>query len=431
MGKRTQPTNFAGLVTANALLDLETYDGIVADVASANSNTRELLRRSWFELQRVSLLGQGVYSNVHLVVDPETKLQYALKCLDPKRLSTTGTGTGGSHDSHEFLDAAKDLARETALLTKLDHENIIPIRGFCSKSLSESYQEDGNGFFFFMDVLQETLKDRLDRWRGDKDMYQPKNRLDPRRFLFKHSSLDLDRLHGRLETVALGIVRGMRYLHEEQSIVLRDLKPANVGFDATTGQVRLFDFGLSRSIEECLPDEVVGTPRYMAPEVMVNQGTSYASDVYSFGVLLYEIATLKVAFSKQRSLEDFQKHVVDARARPNLNGIPCLLLCSLISECWAHDRRQRPSFREIQNRLLGILEPPPLADKPTPTDQGVRKLSSLEVTTKTFPIVDHTDSSLFLEDDESRDSRDSHTTGSSCNSTSNTAPSSLLNHEAH
>lgn len=387
MGKQTERTDFASLASANVTMELEKYDELTAgdDHAEESPLNAQLIRRSWFELQRISLLGQGVFSNVYLVVDSKTRKQYALKCLDARSIS----------NSEEFLDAASDLARETALLARLDHENIIQLRGYSSSTLSESYQEGGNGFFFLMDVLQGTLKDRLERWRSDKSMFQVS-----RRFLFRgRPAIDVDRMYGRIETVALGIVRGMRYLHEQQAIVLRDLKPANIGFDSESGQVRLFDFGMSRPIHQCLVEEVVGTPRYMAPEVMMSKGTSFASDVYSFGVVLYEICSLQVAFSKQRDLEDFQRHVVDARARPSLSSIPCPSLQALISACWAHEPADRPSFSDIHRILLEIVEPSVDKLVPIPPRRLERKRSS-SVMTRTTHRMELTES--FGEDESNR-----------------------------
>lgn len=398
VGKRTSSATggFADMTTPSVMLELEKYDGMVEDSVDENDMTTSeepLLRKSWFELQRVSLLGKGVYSNVHMVVDPQTKRQYALKCLDANRIATPDN----------FLDAACDLARETALLATLNHDNIIQLCGLSSQSISESYQND-DGFFILMDVLQETLKDRMDRWRSDKSLFQ-KTAWNPKRFLFfgrktKLGNLDWNRMLGRIETVALGTVRGMRYLHEEQQICIRDLKPANIGFDATTGQVRLFDFGLSRSMDECQSDkEVIGTPRYMAPEVMINQGTSFASDVYSFGVVLYELCSLKTAFSKEQSLEDFQKHVVNAQARPKLNCIPDGSLRALIADCWSQGPNQRPNFAEVHGRLLDILSSSSLMEELQSSSSRLfrTKSSALESTHKTYRL-DHGDSSLQFPD---------------------------------
>mmetsp|Transcript_43345 Transcript_43345/g.104754 ORF Transcript_43345/g.104754 Transcript_43345/m.104754 type:complete len:621 (-) Transcript_43345:106-1968(-) len=57
----------------------------------------------------------------------------------------------------------------------------------------------------------------------------------------------LKQMNERLETIALGIVNGMKHMHEHR-IVHRDLKPQNIGFDLKTQTVKLFDFGLARRL---------------------------------------------------------------------------------------------------------------------------------------------------------------------------------------
>jgi serine/threonine protein kinase len=76
-----------------------------------------------------------------------------------------------------------------------------------------------------------------------------------------------------------------------QSVVYRDLKPTNVGFDVRD-DAKLFDFGLAR---EFRPEELedrsykltgeTGTMRYMAPEVALSQPYSEKVDVFSFGIM--------------------------------------------------------------------------------------------------------------------------------------------------
>merc|ERR1712110_907489 len=61
------------------------------------------------------------------------------------------------------------------------------------------------------------------------------------------------RMYERVENVALGIAKGMEYL-SSKNIVLRDLKPGNVGFDEDSfDDVKLFDFGMARKVEDCDP----------------------------------------------------------------------------------------------------------------------------------------------------------------------------------
>ena len=91
----------------------------------------------------------------------------------------------------------------------------------------------------------------------------------------------------------LGIVSAMKYLHGK-GVLFRDLKPANIGF-TRKGTAQLFDFGLARHIENCPENELAGTPRYLASELLEScAGYTYSlgSDIYSFGVLSFEVCTL-------------------------------------------------------------------------------------------------------------------------------------------
>ena len=172
---------------------------------------------------------------------------------------------------------------------------------------------------------------------------------------------------------------------------------ANIGFDDEG--VKLFDFGFARNVEECVPEEICGSPRYLAPEVVAGKGYSLKVDVYSFGVLFFEVCSLEVPFkdhfdsqynikqsfstlswrrklvktfnrcrgknSDTRSqhhqvvLEEFYRRVVETELRPmdhlEPTVIPCPLIRSLIEECWHTDAEKRPTFQEIVSRLEDML----------------------------------------------------------------------------
>jgi hypothetical protein len=80
------------------------------------------------------------------------------------------------------------------------------------------------------------------------------------------------------------------YVHAHR-IVHRDVKPGNLLLDAA-GDVRLADFGVARDPAETgvtLPGHVVGTPGYVAPEVVAGEPATRASDIYSLAVVAREL----------------------------------------------------------------------------------------------------------------------------------------------
>lgn len=75
-------------------------------------------------------------------------------------------------------------------------------------------------------------------------------------------------------------------LCKEQNIIHRDIKPQNI-FQSRYGNYKLGDFGVAKISEKTSSGTIVGTYRFMAPEVYTNQPYSFSADIYSLGLVMY------------------------------------------------------------------------------------------------------------------------------------------------
>lgn len=87
---------------------------------------------------------------------------------------------------------------------------------------------------------------------------------------------------------AAQILQGLAYLHS-LNIMYRDLKPENILLDEK-GNACLADFGISKILDpKDTTKSFVGTPEYVAPEIILQKGHNKAVDIWCFGILIYEM----------------------------------------------------------------------------------------------------------------------------------------------
>ncbi len=179
--------------------------------------------------------------------------------------------------------------------------------------------------------------------------------------------------HRSLLTV-LGVIdsigSALDYLHggiAGRPIVHRDIKPANVIIDG--GAACLVDFGFARILSG-EPMTLVGTPSYLAPEVIANGLYSEASDRYSFG------GTAFFAITGQRPIrDDWDNMRRTLAAVPEIGANADLIeaiLMMLVPDPLQRPRNARDWVRALKE-LAAVAAPAPQMWAPPPDDPGRRR----------------------------------------------------------
>jgi hypothetical protein len=115
---------------------------------------------------------------------------------------------------------------------------------------------------------------------------------------------------------------------------------------------KIADFGLGRFVTDCTAMQQLtgnlGTPMWMAPELIEDRGYGPPVDVYAFGIILWEMYTEKIPFDGLDRLTVFRN--VSQGSRPDLPE-ETSPLSVLIQQCWDQDPNKRPSFEEIYSQF--------------------------------------------------------------------------------
>jgi len=338
LGKGSFSDVFEVMVTQKALSSKAVIKATIPEdietLANSDGRRKPQRRSSMSGSVCVGSMGRPQFENAR----QGKRMTLAMKCLRPQARS----------NFDHFLVGVEDLIHETAILSTLDHPNIIKLWGRAGDTNSFKLSD---GYFILVDKLQDTLQDRIDRWAKD---YPNARKNAP----------SLNRIK-----VACDISDALSYLHMG-NIVFRDLKPANVGFDAS-GQLKLFDFGFAASIASISDEESgsvssshskpkllhgkCGTLRYMAPEVNAALGYGKEVDVYSFGILLWEICAARKPFSNVKSAEDFENKVFRKEERPKPGKYWPEYLKDLMQKCWSCDPKERPTMCIAKSLLSAAL----------------------------------------------------------------------------
>ncbi|KAI1875210.1 hypothetical protein JX265_004268 [Neoarthrinium moseri] len=171
------------------------------------------------------------------------------------------------------------------------------------------------------------------------------------------------------------VLQGLQYLHD-QGVIHRDIKGANI-LTTKDGKVKLADFGVSTSTLAG-PDkenQVVGTPYWMAPEIIELSGATPASDIWSLGCTVIELLQGKPPYHHLQAMPALFAIVNDDHP-PLPEGVSSAARDFLI-QCFQKDPNLRVSARKLlkHNWIVGCRRSDaPVAKAPGDFDQTVEKV---------------------------------------------------------
>ena len=257
-GERALLTNEARSATVIAKNEVELY---TLDKESFHLNLSDMMCNylnislylhdesvSLDDLLFIKNIGKGNYGTVSLVMNKRTNFPYAIKAINK------------FHIIKENL--LENITLEKNILLKIDHPFIV--------KLVKCLKNEKNVYFLLEYIKGKELFDVI------RDI----------------GYLTKEQTNFYIASMMIAI----QYLHERK-IIYRDIKPENIIIEKN-GYLKLIDFGTAKEIED-RTKTIIGTPHYMAPEIIMGGGYSFQVDFWSISICMYEFMCGEVPFGEK------------------------------------------------------------------------------------------------------------------------------------
>jgi cGMP-dependent protein kinase len=231
----------------------------------SNKEEMTITRYKLEDLDIRSTLGVGAFGRVKLAkVKPDkipnygnSNQTFALKCLRKRGIVDNGL------QGH--------VVNECSLMKELNHPFILKFYGA---------MQDEHTVYFLLEILLGGELFRTLRREGQ-------------------FSENWSRFY------AASVILAFCQIHSKK-IAYRDLKPENLVMDAQ-GYLKIVDFGLAKKLESGKTYTLCGTPDYLAPEVILNEGHDWAVDWWGLGVLIHEMTAGVPPFYAEDPMEVYER----------------------------------------------------------------------------------------------------------------------------
>nr|WVH01951.1 cytokinesis protein [Naematelia aurantialba] len=244
------------------------------------------------------LLGRGASGSVYRALNFLTGETVAIKSVSLLSLAPS---------------ALPDIMSEIDLLKNLNHPNIVKYKGFA---------RDKENLFIVLEYCEN----------GSLQSILKKFGKFPESLVAVYISQ---------------VLEGLIYLHD-QGVIHRDIKGANI-LTNKDGSVKLADFGVSsRTAGPQLEDndnEVVGSPYWMAPEVIEQSGASTASDIWSVGCVVVELLEGRPPYGDLAPMQALWRIVQDESMKLPDGASP--IVRDFLYQCFQKDPNLRVSAKKL------------------------------------------------------------------------------------
>ncbi len=274
-----------------------------------------------FELVRV--VGEGSVARVYLAREVELRRPVAIKILRPE-LAVDAT-------------ARARFEREARSAAKLAHPNVVEVHRVLSTS---------SGPCIVMEYIDgQNLADALSAGMVTDDIARQ---------------------------VLTEVASALAAAHAK-GIVHRDVRPANVMWDAQRKRAVLTDFGIAGVLEEggeavtklTRAGQVLGDPSYTSPEQLLGEPLTGATDVYSLAVMGYQLLAGEGPYAANGRAELASAHLrAEPRRLQDLRRDADPELSEILRPCLAKKPEQRPRAEDLAKRIEGA------GKKPVPVSSG-------------------------------------------------------------